>query len=271
MVIYTVVLIVVLNVKEEIKMSGIENSNQGPGWHDHNTPYGTIHSYDGDSHSGYGAHSGGNGGNRHEGISDKTHISIPSTRNYNGYYMSMCVNNLKAHEGFKNTMYKDSEGNITVGIGHLLSTPDMAASLPFTRTHTWHGHGDDMEKEVAASKKEIIDAFNNFKKDSRQVPMNLHLSNDAVIGLCISDVQTTEKGLRSLYSGYDGFSNSRKTALVDMGFNLGIPKLSRNFPNFNAAVNRGDWESAARESHRNLHQRGDQRNKDTADQLRDKH
>ncbi|MDW9207133.1 hypothetical protein SE951_23785 [Escherichia coli] len=60
-VIYTVVLIVVLNVKEEIKMSGIENSNQGPGWHDHNTPYGTIHSYDGDSHSGYGAHSGGNG------------------------------------------------------------------------------------------------------------------------------------------------------------------------------------------------------------------
>ncbi len=44
--------------------------------------------------------------------------------------MSMCVNNLKAHEGFKNTMYKDSEGNITVGIGHLLSTPDMAASLP---------------------------------------------------------------------------------------------------------------------------------------------
>ncbi|MCN2844684.1 hypothetical protein MLF91_25230, partial [Escherichia coli] len=150
-------------------------------------------------------------------------------------------------------------------------TPDMAASLPFTRTHTWHGHGDDMEKEVAASKKEITDAFNNFKKDSRQVPMNLHLSNDAVIGLCISDVQTTEKGLRSLYSGYDGFSNSRKTALVDMGFNLGIPKLSRNFPNFNAAVNRGDWESAARESHRNLHQRGDQRNKDTADQLRDKH
>ena len=111
----------------------------------------------------------------------------------------------------------------------------------------------------------------HFKKDSRQVPMNLHLSNDAVIGLCISDVQTTEKGLRSLYSGYDGFSNARKTALVDMGFNLGIPKLSRNFPNFNAAVNREDWESAARESHRNLHQRGDQRNKDTADQLRDKH
>jgi GH24 family phage-related lysozyme (muramidase) len=256
-----------LLVKEEINMSGIESSNQGPGWHDHDTPYGTIHSYDGDNHSSYG---GPSGGNSHEGISDKTHINISSTRSYDGFYMTMCVNNLKSHEGFKNTMYKDSEGNITVGIGHLLSTPDMAASLPFSRTHTWHAHGDDMEKEVSASKEEITEAFNNFKKDSRQVPMNLHLSNNAVIGLCISDVQVTEKGLRSLYSGYDGFSNSRKTALVDMGFNLGIPKLSKDFPNFNAAVNRGDWETAAQESHRNLHQRGDQRNKDTAAQLRDK-
>lgn len=38
---------------------GIENSNQGPGWHDHDTPYGTIHSYDGDTGT-YGG--GGTGG-----------------------------------------------------------------------------------------------------------------------------------------------------------------------------------------------------------------
>lgn len=30
-------------------MSSIETSNQGPGWNDHDTPYGTIHSYDGDN------------------------------------------------------------------------------------------------------------------------------------------------------------------------------------------------------------------------------
>lgn len=84
----------------------------------------------------------------------------------------------------------------------------------------------------------------------------------------IKDVQTTENGLRGLYPGYDRFSDPRKTALVDMGFNLGIPTLKSKFPKFNDAVNRGDWNVAADESHRDLNQRGDKRNKDTADQLR---
>lgn len=53
-----------------------------------------------------------------------------------------------------------------------------------------------------------------------------------------------------------------------MGFNLGVPTLKEVFVNFNDAVNRGDWNTAADESHRTLNQRGDKRNKDTYDQLR---
>jgi hypothetical protein len=56
-----------------------------------------------------------------------------------------------------------------------------------------------------------------------------------------------------------------------MGFNLGIPALGKKFPNFNKAVNDKDWETAAIESHRELNQCGDQRNKDTAAQLRSDH
>ncbi|MGX2009448.1 glycoside hydrolase family protein, partial [Enterobacter asburiae] len=96
----------------------------------------------------------------------------------------------------------------------------------------------------------------------------IHLSNADVIGQCIKDVQTTETGLRSLYPGYNDFSDPRKTALVDMGFNLGVPKLKKEFVKFNDAVNRGDWNAAADESHRTIKQRGDKRNKDTYDQLR---
>ncbi|EBL5760677.1 hypothetical protein S520_22595 [Salmonella enterica subsp. enterica serovar Newport] len=185
--------------------------------------------------------------------------------------MSMCVGNLKKHEGFKNVMYKDSEGNITIGIGHLLATPEMAAALPFSRTQTYHGHGDEMEREVSVSSGNVISAFNSFKVNSRNVP-DMHISNDTVIGQCIKDVQSTEVGLRGLYPGYDGFSNSRKTALVDMGFNIGIPKLTTVFPNFNAAVNRGDWATAAIESHRTgLDDSRNPRNKDTHDQLMSDH
>lgn len=216
---------------------------------------------------------GGNGGNQgnHDGVTDNTKVILDNTKDYNGAYMAMCVNNLHKHEGFKNNMYKDAEGNITVGIGHLLSSPEMAAALPFTRTHTTHGHGDTMEDEVTISKNDIASAFNSYKTDSKNSP-NMHISNDAVINQCIKDVLETEAGLRGLYSGYDGFSNSRKTALVDMGFNMGVPTLNKNFPTFNAAVNRGDWASAATESHRTgLDDSRNPRNKDTHDQLMSEH
>ena len=70
------------------------------------------------------------------------------------------------------------------------------------------------------------------------------------------------------YPCYNDFSDPRKTALVDMGFNLGVPKLKKEFVKFNDAVNRGDWNAAADESHRTIKQRGDKRNKDTYVQLR---
>ena len=68
-----------------------------------------------------------------------------------------------------------------------------------------------------------------------------------------------------LISGFDAFPNSAKTALIDMGFNLGLPKLGRLFPKFNDAVNRKDWATAAEESHRTKIQ--DSRNVDTRNQL----
>lgn len=209
---------------------------------------------------------GGGSGNGNGGptVGENTKITVQRTKYYSSEYMSMCVTNLKDHEGFKNSMYKDQDGNITVGIGHLLANADMAASLPFSHRHVTHGHGDDMEHEVSASKSDIKSAYDAYKKDSKSIPGNLHLSNDDVIGQCVKDVQVTESGLRGIYSGYDGFSNSRKTALVDMGFNLEIPKLKNIFTKFNDAVNRGDWDTAANGSHRTLNQRGDTRNRDTA-------
>ncbi|MCX8986028.1 lysozyme family protein [Citrobacter portucalensis] len=243
-------------------MSGIENSNQGPGWSDHNTPYGTIHSYDG---TGGSFSASGNGGGNHTGVTDHTTINIASTSNYNGVMMSMCVNNLKVHEGFITHLYKDSNGYITVGIGHLLATAEMAAALPFTRTQTYHGHGDEMEREISMSHDEIVNVYNNYKNSSNVPPEGMHLSNDNVVTQCVNDVQTTITGLKGLYSEFDSFPNSAKTALVDMGFNLGISRLHNEFPHFNDAVNRKDWSTAATESHRVGI--GTNRNNDTRDQL----
>jgi GH24 family phage-related lysozyme (muramidase) len=164
-------------------------------------------------------------------------------------------------------MYLDINGNVTVGIGHLLSNVQAAQALAFDRTqHLSRGHGDSEDIERAASSSEIASAFNAIKANPK-APTNVHLSDGAVIDQCVKDVKTTETGLRGLYAGYDNFPNHAKTALVDMGFNMGIGKLKSEFPNFNAAVNRSDWNGAANESHRTGISQD--RNNDTAAQLRE--
>lgn len=231
--------------------------NSGPGWNDHDTPYGTIHSYDAPGSLG----TGGNAGS-HTNIGPTTRLSIPSTKTYDGIYMTMCANNLMAHEGFVNAIYADSKGNPTVGIGHLLANIDAALGMRFLKTyHQSLGHGDSSNIEVAATSTDVRNGYNQVLNHlgSRAA---VHLSNDDAIQACIADVQETEKGLRGLYANYDHFTDNAKTGLVDMGFNLGIPRLRNEFPKFNAAVNRGDWGTAATESHRTGI--GDKRNADTA-------
>ncbi|MFP1886999.1 glycoside hydrolase family protein [Lonsdalea quercina] len=176
-------------------------------------------------------------------------ITLVTTASYDGYTMSLYINNLIMHEGFKNQMYADTVGNITVGIGHLISSPEMAAALPFSKTNIVRGHNSEDYNEVSLTKKQISLFFDSYKENKKYSP-NIHLSNNAVIGLAINDVKSTISGLKGIYSDFDSFPNSAKVALVDMGFNLGIRKLKTNFPNFNAAVERKDWNAAADESHR---------------------
>ena len=144
----------ILLIGEDYSMGDLNSGTvSGFGHMGSNDPYNDG----GGSSGGYSV--GGHGGSNHNGVSDKTTISIKSTKDYNGQYMAMCVNNLNKHEGFKNAMYKDQKGNVTVGIGHLLSTAEMAAALPFTRTHSFHAHGDDITKEVGVSTGGIMGGF----------------------------------------------------------------------------------------------------------------
>jgi hypothetical protein len=130
--------------------------NSGPGWNDHDTPYGTIHSYNDPGTLG----TGGNAGS-HTNIGPTTRLSIPSTKTYNGIYMSMCANNLMAHEGFVNAIYADSKGNPTVGIGHLLANIDAALGMRFSKTyHQSLGHGDSTNIEVTATSTDVRNGYN---------------------------------------------------------------------------------------------------------------
>lgn len=173
------------------------------------------------------------------------------------------VNNLIIHEGALNTMYVDTQGHVTVGIGHMLESAAAGYNLGFTKTHhISRGHGDSEDVEETASHSDIDAAFNAAKTHTYS---NVHLSDQKMLADCVNRVEADRAALRAEYSNFDHFPQSAKTALHDMAYNLGMGNLKSKFPNFNAAVNRQDWATAAAESHRVGI--GDGRNKDTYDQF----
>lgn len=238
---------------------------------------------DGASGSGGGSFSGGGNSGNHDSntgtvppyptfgtVTDKTHINITATKDIGAVDISMCVTNLKNHEGFKNEMYRDTKGNVTVGIGHMLPNVAAALAMPFTRTHHLvHGHGDSNDVERVATHDEITSAFNNAKAPGVYNPSQVHLSDQAVVSDCVALVERDRVTLRSMYPDFDHFPNSVKTAAHDMIFNLGEGNLKSKFPRFNEAMRRQDWATAAVESHRTGI--SDARNKDTHDQLNNPH
>ena len=79
---------------------------------------------------------------------------------------------------------------------------------------------------------------NLFAKPLSQAVIDLMLREDIneALNICLS-----------LFPEFEDFSQKRKHALINMAFNLGFEGL-RNFKKMKAAINSGDWHTAAIEA-----------------------
>jgi len=154
---------------------------------------------------------------------------------------------LDAHEGCVPWMYCDSRGFVTVGIGNLVSSPAIAATLPFRHVN---GEGAlPTERETAWAR--VNDAYkpNRSAAAYREVT-DLRLSQDFMRDLVASRLAGEFiPGIQRLCPGFDTMPLPARRALVDMAYNLGVHGLAM-FPHMLAAVNAGDWEMAANQCHR---------------------
>jgi GH24 family phage-related lysozyme (muramidase) len=158
--------------------------------------------------------------------------------------------NLEAHEGRKAWLYPDSKGNPTVGVGHLVATPQAALSLPFVLS----------ESAVAATPAQIVYTWNYVK--SRQLPYTqIILLEPAIDALALADLKGFEPIVQRTFPE-QGLPLPVLVGLWDMVFNLGT---FREFPNFVAAVHARDWPLAADECRRR--DVGAGRNRDTGAQF----
>ena len=154
---------------------------------------------------------------------------------------------LQAHEGCTTWLYCDVRGFVTVGIGNLVSSPDACAALPFRHMD---GSAASRDEKLGAYVR-VQDSFDKahsaeFYRGLCDLRLTTEFVRDLVASRLANDFLP---GIVRLCSGFAGFPQPARRALVDMAYNLGVHGLGM-FPHMLAACNAGDWEMAAGQCHR---------------------
>jgi lysozyme len=122
------------------------------------------------------------------------------------------------NEGKRNVVYNDSLGIPTIGVGFNLRRSDAPASISALGLNF---------NDVLSGKQSLTDGQINSLLDA--------------------DIETAENSTaRRLFLNFDTIDPDRQVILVDLSFNLGYTRLS-GFKNAVAAINAGQWDTAADE------------------------
>ena len=160
-------------------------------------------------------------------------------------YLEQSLEKIKEFEGSVPWMYLDTVGKVTVGVGLMLANEIAAHALPFAASGgpaTLDQIARDFSRVSAMKKGELARFY--FSKQG------LHLSDETINTKLRETLLGFEGYLRSNIHGYDALPDGAKPALLDMIYNLGPGRLFAEYPRLIAAVEHGDWKSAASASGR---------------------
>jgi len=164
---------------------------------------------------------------------------------------------LEQFEWRVNHLYLDNKGNVTVGVGHLISSRTEMANIPMYSTQ----RKAPSNRATLAEKQAEFDNVTKqskgyvahwYKQHTTLIMQNLDINNqlnhhiDAFYKELIR-YYTKSNGFKS---DFDNFPVEAQIALFDMAYNMGLPKFKTQFINFNAAVKIEDWATASKESSR---------------------
>ena len=143
-------------------------------------------------------------------------------------------------------MYLDSEGHVTVGMGHLLNTVAAAQKLPFM-------DGKTKKKATAEEIKVDFEAVAKQPKGKHASLYKAHtkliLTQSEIDALTESHIDNFHGELKRMYFAFDHLPKEVRLALLDMIFNLGMTRLIQ-YLKLNRAIKAKDWQKAANESNR---------------------
>jgi hypothetical protein len=158
------------------------------------------------------------------------------------------------------TMYLDTLGIVTAGIGHAMFGVGMALRLP------WHVIAKGLNRlatpdEVEAEFQRVKALPPGQQAKSYALPTSPFLLQSDVLELARVDVTATVEEIHAHYPMFETWPDQAKLALLDMGLNLGLDKLTREYPHLNAALTAApsdprEWLVCAHECGRNTDDKG---------------
>ncbi len=155
--------------------------------------------------------------------------------------------NLIRYEGNVQHMYLDTEGHVTIGVGHLIR--NLAAALKLNLVVG--------ETGAIATEAQITADYEAVKKQSKGSYAYLYKKHTKLIMTVAEVSRLTNKHISSFYSElkklfpeFDDYPTEVRLGLLDMIFNMGMTRLSGKFPKLCKAVKAKKWAKAATESRR---------------------
>ena len=161
------------------------------------------------------------------------------------------VARLEKFEGRVPYMYLCTGGEVTVGIGHAIASAADTAQLSWAAGA--ESAGDGWAAVAAAPRNMLATGYANLT--------TCRMADDAIDQLAASDVTRFTALLQANFPRWDEYPEPAQEALFDMAYNLGVAGLNK-FHMMLAAVDAGQWETAAAQCHRMGI--GDARNQETA-------
>jgi GH24 family phage-related lysozyme (muramidase) len=150
-------------------------------------------------------------------------------------------------EGHTTWLYNDRKGMTTIGYGNLVEqngAPLIPPELQFV-----HRDGSPATQAEVLAAWRAVHAMQsmNARGGGAFASLTTIRATEASIRLLVeAKLVEAERVLRVHFPGYDGFPSDAQLGLLSLAWALG-PAFAPKWPKFTAAVNAGEWETAADE------------------------
>lgn len=154
------------------------------------------------------------------------------------------------YEGFAPYMYLDTEGLVTVGIGHQIKDVQAAMSLPF------HDRKTKAQTKAIDKKKAYLKVLNsgitNGSSTAFQNLTDIDLDPREIGRIFNNDVNIFigELTQNNRFPDFDTYPGSAQRGILDLAFNFGVPEFFRLYTMFRKALSERNWFEVANQSRR---------------------